>query len=181
MTSPPTDPGAPDPVADDPMLRVLRERHPEVDVVVLPQRRPVAEAPEVDPVRRDALAADLELALDDLLTRLAPDAARHDVAREDGRWHTDEWDQNWYECAAVVGGLDVGENVALLRETGRSLVELGWRARPVPGDRPRLVARARGGAEATATVRPTSLVLRIRTARVRLTDVPDGLAGEATR
>ena len=87
--------------------------------------------------------------------------------RRDGRWHTDEWDQTWYECVAVVGGLADGDNVALLRATGNALVGLGWQARPVPGDRPRLVARRRGGFEAAATVRPTSLVLTLRTAKVR--------------
>ena len=33
MTPPATGPGAPDPLQADPMLRVLRERHPEVDIV----------------------------------------------------------------------------------------------------------------------------------------------------
>ena len=69
----------------------------------------------------------------------------------------------------MVGDLDRGENVALLRSTGNALVGLGWQARPVPGDRPRLVGRRRGGFEAAATVRPTSLVLTVRTAKVRLT------------
>ena len=85
----------------------------------------------------------------------------------EGRWHTDEWDQSWYEAVAVVGDLDRGDNVALLRSTGNALVGLGWQARPVPGDRPRLVARRRGGFEAAAYVRPTSLVVTVRTAKVR--------------
>jgi hypothetical protein len=57
--------------------------------------------------------------------------------------------------------------MVLLRRTGAVLVGLGWQARPVPGDRPRLVARRRGGLEAVATVRPTSLVLTVRTAKFR--------------
>ena len=40
----------------------------------------------------------------------------------------------------------------------------------MPGDRPRLVGRRRGGFEAAATVRPTSLVLTVRTAKVRATE-----------
>lgn len=166
MTPPATGPGAPDPLQADPMLRVLRERHPEVDIVVLPQATPARRAPEVDPPGRDALAGDLERDLDDLLERLGSDTALRSVQR-DHRWHTDEWDQTWYEAVAVVDDLAQGDNVALLRATGQGLVDLGWQARPVPGDRPRLVARRRDGAEAAGTVRPTSLVLTLRTPKVR--------------
>ena len=169
MTPPPTGPGQPgptppDPTLDDPMLRVLRERHPEVDVVVLPQSAPAPVAPELAADERSLLAAGVEQLLDDLLARLL--LGDRSVARE-GRWHTDEWDQTWYEGVAVVGDLGAGDNVALLRATGNALVGLGWQARPVPGDRPRLEGRRRGGFEAAATVRPTSLVLKLRTAKVR--------------
>ena len=168
MTPPAIEPGhpgptPPDPTLTDPMLRVVRERHPEVDIVVLPQPVPVPAIPELGRAQREAFAADLETLLDDLLARL-PGAGQ---VKRDGRWHTDEWDQTWYECVAVVGGLAVGDNIDLLRSTGNALVGLGWQARPVPGDRPRLVARRRGGFEAAATVRPTSLVLTLRTAKVR--------------
>lgn len=163
MTPPAIEPGVPDPILSNPMLRVVRQRHPEVDIVVLPQPVPVPEIPELGPARREALGADLERLLDDLLGRL-PGAG---PVKRDGRWHTDEWDQSWYECVAVVGGLAEGDNITLLRTTGNALVGLGWQARPVPGDRPRLVGRRRGGFEAAATVRPTSLLLTLRTAKVR--------------
>lgn len=165
MTPPAITPGEPDPTLDDPMLRVLRERHPEVDVVVLPQSAPAPVAPVLAAERLDAVGAEVEQLLDEVLGRVA-DGDR-EVARE-GRWHTDEWDQSWYEAVAVVGDLDRGDNVALLRSTGTALLGLGWQARPVPGDRPRLAARRRGGFEATATVRPTSLVVKVRTALVRV-------------
>ena len=157
-------PTPPDPTLDDPMLRVLRERHPEVDIVVLPQSAPAPVAPELTADERDVLAAGVERLVADLLGRLA--LGDRPVERE-GRWHTDEWDQTWYEGVAVVGDLDTGENVALLRATGNALVGLGWQARPVPGDRPRLVGRRRGGFEAAAPVLPTSLVLTVHTAKVR--------------
>ena len=176
MTPPAIEPGQPgptprDPTPNDPMLRVLRERHPEVDVVVLPQQAPAPLAPELGADEREVLAADVERLVDDLLERLTIGERR--VTR-DGRWHTDEWDQSWYEGVAVVGDLDPGDNVTLLRATGNALVGLGWQARPVPGDRPRLVGRRRGGFEAAARVRPASLVLTMRTAKVRA-------AGEAAR
>jgi len=157
-------PTPPDPTLDDPMLRVLRERHPEVDIVVLPQNAPAPVAPELAAHEREALATGVEQLADELLAQL--ERGVHTATR-DGRWHTDEWDQTWYEGVAVVGDLGWGDNVSLLRSTGDALVGLGWQARPVPGDRPRLVARRRGGFEASATVRPTSLVIRIRTAKVR--------------
>ena len=158
-------PGEPDPTRDDPMLRVLRERHPEVDIVVLPQSAPAPVLPVLAADRRDAVGGEVEHLLDDVLGRVA--GGDREVARE-GRWHTDEWDQSWYEAVAVVGDLDRGDNVALLRSTGNALVGLGWQARPVPGDRPRLAARRRGGFEAVATVRPTSLVVKVRTTLVRV-------------
>lgn len=164
MTPPATPPGASDPALADPMLRVLREQHPEVDIVLLPQGRPEPVVPELDAEGRDALVADVEKALDDLLARLR--TGTHAVVRDAG-WHTDEWDQSWFEATAVVEGLGEGGNVTLLRATGQALVDLGWQARPVPGDRPRLVGRRRGGLEAAAAVRPTSMVLTLRTAKVR--------------
>ncbi|MCF6379191.1 hypothetical protein L2K70_16385 [Nocardioides KLBMP 9356] len=171
MTPPAIEAGPPDPTADDPMLRVLRERHPEVDIVVLPQNAPAPVAPVLTADERDALAVGVERLLDDLLARLA---LGDRTATREGRWHTDEWDQTWYEAVAVVEDLGRGENVTLLRSTGNALVGLGWQARPVPGDRPRLVARRRGGFEAAATVRPTALVVTVRTAKVR---AAEGAAG----
>ena len=169
MTPPAPDPAAPDPALADPMLRVLREQHPEVDIVVLPQPAPAPQLPDLTLAQRGTLAADLDRSLDDLIARLSADPAAGPVVRE-GSWHTDEWDQTWYECVAVVGPLGEGANIALLRSTGHALVGLGWQARPVPGERPRLVARRRGGLWATATVRPDSLVLTLRTAKARVAD-----------
>lgn len=169
MTPHPTEPGAPDPALADPMLRVLRERHPEVDIVVLPQTAPAPHAPDLTREQRGALAHALDEALDDLLARLAADPASGPV-RRDASWHTDEWDQTWHESVAVVGPLREGANIALLRATGHALAGLGWQARPVPGDRPRLAARRPDGLSAAATVRPDSLVITLRTAKVRATD-----------
>lgn len=167
MTPPAIEPGAPDPILDDPMLRVLRERHPEVDIVVLPQTAPALQAPDLTLAQRASLAADLDRSLDDLVSRLPIDPDAEFVTR-DSTWHTDEWDQTWLECVAIVGPLQDGANISLLRATGRALVDLGWQARPVPGDRPRLAARRRGGFEGAATVRPDCLVLSLLTPKVRV-------------
>ena len=159
---------APDPALADPMLRVLRERHPEVDIVVLPQTAPAPRAPDLTSAQRGALAGDVERSLDDLLDRLATHPAGGQV-RRDATWHSDECDQTWYECAAGAGPRGVRDTLALRRAPGADRAGLGWRARPVPGDRPRLEAR-RGALVAAATVRPDGLVLTLHTAKVRVAD-----------
>jgi hypothetical protein len=169
MTPPPNDAAVPDPAMADPMLRVLRERHPEVDVVVLPGPVPPAsDTPRLDPAGLTAMAQGSDALVGDLLAQLSRETAWTGAERF-SRWHTDEWGRAWYESGAVVGDLAEGDNIALLRATGAALVDLGWRARPVPGDRPRLEARRGSGADsvtASATVRPTELVLITRTLRV---------------
>ena len=169
MTPAPNDVAPPDPVMTDPMLRVLHERHPEVDIVVLPQSAPARQAPALDLQQRSHVASDLERSLDELLARLVLDPAAVQVTR-DATWRTDEWGQTWLECVAVVGPLARGANVSLLRATGHALLGLGWQARPVPGDRPRLAARHRRGFECGAAVRPDSLVLSLRTPKLRIAE-----------
>jgi len=153
------------------MLRVLRERHPEVDVVVLPQPVPAAE-PDVASVpreQRDALADDIERLVDDLVARLSREPG-WTAADRFGQWRTDEWGHVAYDTAAEIGGLADGANIALLRAAGHALVGLGWSAAPVPGDRPRIAARRPGGVSASVTVRQTSLVVTVRGPFVRLVD-----------
>ena len=166
MATPPTDPAL-----ADPMLRELRQRHPEVDLVVLPQPTPAAE-PDVDPLdgeQRNALANDIERLVDDLIARLSREPAWTDAQRF-GQWRTDPWGHVSYDTAAEVVGLADGANIALLRAAGHTLVGLGWEAVPVPGDRPRIAARRQGGATASVTVRPTSLVITCRGPHVRPAD-----------
>ena len=163
MATPPTDP-----TLVDPLFRELRHRHPEVDIVLLPQQVPPTEpaVPAATPEEQGALAEGLDRHLDDLVARLSREPAWASEHRA-GRWITDEWGHTCYESAVEVTELADGANVALLRATGNALVGLGWQARPVPGDRPRLTARRRGGETAAARVRPTSLVITARTPRVR--------------
>jgi len=174
MTPPTTEPGAPDPVLDDPMLRVLRERHPEVDIVVLPQPVPATE-PDVAPLgrkQRDADADGIERLVDNLVARLSrePDWTG---AQRFGQWRTNEWGQVSYDTAVEVGGLADGANVALLRAAGRALVGHGWEAEPVAGHRPRISASRPGGVTASLTVRPTSLVITCRGPFVQPVDDED--------
>lgn len=168
METPPTDP-----TLVDPMFRELRQRHPEVDIVLLPPQAPVAEppVPAADADQRGALADSLERHVDDLVARLSREPAWTAEQRA-GRWITDEWGCTCYETAVEVTGLTGGDNITLLRATGNALVGLGWQARPVPGDRPRITARRRGGETTSARVRATSLVITARTPLVRPVDLP---------
>jgi len=174
MTPPATEPGAPDPLLDNPMLRVLRERHPEVDIVVLPQPVPAAE-PDVAPLgreQRDADANAIERLVDDLVARLSREPAWTGAQRF-GHWRTNGWGQVSYGTAAEVGGLADGANIALLRAAGHALEGHGWDAEPVAGDRPRISASRPGGVTASLTVRPASLVITCRGPFVRPVDDED--------
>lgn len=154
-----------DPALADPLFAELRQHHPEVDVILLPQPAPVPEVATATKEQRDALAAVLDGLVDDLLAWLSREPAWESVERS-GQWHTDGRGQSYYEAVIVVRDLEAGSNIELLRSTGATLVRLGWRARPVDGNQPRLVARRQGFA-ATAAARATSLLLTVRTPLVR--------------
>lgn len=154
----------------NPLLEVLRQRHPEVDVVVLPdpalQRAEAALTAPPDRVGDDVLAPDAvvrEVATlaQSLAVRLSTHPAwqEAEVARA-GRWRSTPEDHHWFEAVLEVSGLAPGENVALLRATGNALLGLGWMAAPVSGDRPRLIAR-RGTFRASATARAEGLVVTV--------------------
>ena len=168
MATPPTDPAQVDPALVDPLFRELRQQHPEVDIVLLPQPAPVEadSVPALGHEQRGALAEALEMLIDDLVAVLAREASWTADQRA-GRWRTDEGGLTWYESAVEVADLAEGANIALLRATGQVLSDLGWQAVPMPGDRPRIAARRASGESASATVRPETLVLTARTPLVR--------------
>lgn len=154
----------------NPLLEVLRARHPEVDVVVLPDPAIQRAAEEavlpadvvgVEPVAPDAVVSEVATLAQALAARLStlPAWQAAEVARA-GRWRRTPDHHHWFEAVVEVSGLQSGENVALLRATGNALLGLGWLAAPVSGDRPRLMAR-RGTFRATATARPDGLVLTV--------------------
>jgi hypothetical protein len=160
----------PEPVpTGNPMLDVLRARHPEVDIVVLPD--PVAERaaasasgtaiPEAPAISPATVAQTAESLIQDLMARLGRQPAWQEAEVERGvQWHRTPEGYRYVESVVAVGGLEPGANIDLLRATGAAMQDLGWLARPASGTRPRLVAR-RGPFRATAVARPDGLVVTI--------------------
>ena len=154
-------------LAAAPMLGVLHERHPDVDIILLPgPPPPPADGPAATPAQLDALAEDTEVAVDDLLARLVRDPAWSGSSQRESRWRRDAVGRTYREVVVVVTDLAAGDNVRLLRAVGNALLELGWTARPVSADPPRLAAR-RGPRSATAAVREGALQLFVGSGRVR--------------
>lgn len=136
-------------VAADPMMRVLRERHPDVDIVLLP---PQDLAPPAVPPTPGGACRALQrhtLAVADTLA----DRVGHEPAHRLGFW----WPQSHPLVHRWVVRVDFtvadGSGVELLREVSRTLLGLGWDARPAADGSARM--RALSGplellAEATA-------------------------------
>lgn len=150
-----------DPAATDPFFRVLRERHPDVDVVLLPTTRP-------RPADPDAWDGDPDVVADDALEalRVVGVALGTDLPVGVRFWkHHDEAAQQHLRVMTSVAAS--GQEVPELRRLGQALLDLGWQARPLEREeRPtlealrdghRLVAFAvEGGIDLVLTSRPVA-------------------------
>lgn len=129
----------PDPTASDPFFRVLRERHPDVDVVLLPPIVP-------RPADADAWDGDPEVVADDALEalRMLGVALGTDLPAGVRFWkHHDEAAQQ--HLTVTTSFPAPGREVADLRRVGQALLDLGWQARPLAREeRPTLEARRDG-------------------------------------
>lgn len=117
-------------LGDEPFFRVLRERHPDVDLVILPPidaPPPDQELASVGDVFAVAEAA--RAALDRLFAGVeqAP-AARHEAWRFENSAAV-----RTFVIRASLRGLPDGAAVPLLREMGDTLLAQGWDARAVEG------------------------------------------------
>jgi hypothetical protein len=152
---------SPDPAAADPFFRVLRERHPDVDVVLLPPVRP-------RPADPDAWTGDPEVVVEDALEalRVLGVALGIDLPAGVRFWtHHEEAAQQHLTVATSFPA--AGHEVAELRRLGQALIDLGWEARPLERqERPtlealrdghRLVAHVVvGGVDLVLTSRPVA-------------------------
>ncbi|MRJ78007.1 hypothetical protein GEV29_15830 [Aeromicrobium sp. SMF47] len=142
----------------EPLFRVLREQHPDVDLVILPPvdaaqpEQSLAAAPDVATTVRAARAA-----LDGLLEAIGhPDPdARHEAWRFENSAFV-----RTFVVRASLRGLPEGEAVPLLRRIGDTLLAQGWDARAVV-DRPAELLASDGRHLLDAEVAAGSIDLRL--------------------
>lgn len=129
------------------MLRGLRRRHPDVDVVVLPEL-PAAVDPSTPAEAQDLLARGRS-ALSHVEERLR----REPSARVELWWRQDRPDVHRLVVRESFRDLDPDDAVQLLRDLGDALLDHGWSAGPATAPVPALeAASAEGDLEVSARV-----------------------------
>lgn len=144
-----------DQVAADPMMRIVRERHPDVDIVLLPPIEPILDRPSATPAQCRAI----EQHADTVLATLSLNLEHETSSRVDYWWSQSHPEmRRWVTAANYV---DLGDDgaLALLRDLGTLLARLGWEPRPAADGSPRirgvagpfeLIASAEGGVVSVA-------------------------------
>lgn len=161
-----SEPSMPPAIADDPFWRVVHQRHPDVNIVLLPEPVPAPAEPVPGTYQRaEWLSATCESTLNSIQERLG-----HAFDARTGFWVFGErTGQRQYAATAALSGLPRGEVVTTLRAIGDALLELGWDARPsIDGT---LAIRAVGDEMLTRVEASESMIaLEVRTAALPLTD-----------
>lgn len=120
-------------VAADPMMRTLRERHPDVNIVLLPPVEPITDRPSATPAQCRAL----QQHADTVLATVSRGAEREPSTRVDYWWSQNHPEVRRWVTAASYADLGDGA-VPMLRSVGNLLVRLGWEPRPAADGSPRL-------------------------------------------
>lgn len=120
-------------VAADPMMRTLRERHPDVDIVLLPPVEPILDQPSATPAQCRAL----QQHADAVLATLSLHVDREPSTRVDYWWSQSHPEVRRWVTAASFADLGDGA-LTMLRDVGNLLVRLGWEPRPAADGSPRL-------------------------------------------
>ncbi|PUA79020.1 hypothetical protein [Nocardioides currus] len=123
-----------DAVAADPMMRVLRERHPDVDIVLLPPVEPILDRPSATWAQCRAL----QHHADTVLATLSLNLGHEPATRVDYWWSQAHPEVRRWVTAASYADLGDDGARALLRALGNLLVRLGWEPRPAADGSPRL-------------------------------------------
>lgn len=120
-------------VAADPMMRTLRERHPDVNIVLLPPVEPILDRPSATPAQCRAL----QQHADTVLATLSRDVGHEPSTRVDHWWSQSHPEvRRWVTAASYT---DLGDGaLPILRSLGNLLVRLGWEPRPAADGSPRL-------------------------------------------
>ena len=123
-----------DQVAADPMMRVLRERHPDVNIVLLPPVEPVLDQARATPAQCRAL----QKHADTVLATLSRGVEHEPSTRVDYWWSQSHPEvRRWVTAASYT---DLGDDgaIPLLRTLGNLLARLGWEPRPAADGSPRI-------------------------------------------
>ena len=125
-------------VANDPFWSVVRRRHPDVDIVVLPpdDAPDLTPAPDATPVHTGAARADFEADVADLWDRLGQPADRPLV-----RWTTaPNRGAVALEGRLTAEDVDPDDAPVVLRRAAERLADAGWHVLVPPDGVPRLSA-----------------------------------------
>lgn len=164
----------PDPLSEDPFLRTLRARHPDVDVVVLP---PAVAAPAEEPAAVREQARHVVARARATLAAVSARIGREPSAAVDLWSSHDRTGRRRRIARAAFDELEPGVPVALLREVGDALLALGWDARPYADGSPRLRAVMQDlVCEAEATGQ--SVVVEVTSVPLPLSDATASQLGE---
>lgn len=121
-------------VAADPMMRILRERHPDVNIVLLPPVAPVGDRPSATL----AQCRSVQQHADTVLSTVSQDLGHEPSTQVDYWWSQDHPEVRRWVTAATYPDLGDGGAVPALRSLGNLLVRLGWEPRPATDGSPRI-------------------------------------------
>lgn len=121
-------------VAADPMMRIVRKRHPDVNIVLLPPTEPILDRPSATPAQCRAVQQHAATVLATVSLNV-----EHEPSTQVDYW----WSQShpevrrWVTAASYTDLGDEGA-IALLRSLGTLLARLGWEPRPAADGSPRI-------------------------------------------
>ena len=124
-------------MASDPMMRIVRERHPNVNIVLLPPLEPILDRPSATAAQCRAFQQHAETVLATLARHL--DSATS--TRADHWWSQGHPEVRRWVTAARFGDLEC-EPVAAPRSLATLLSGLGWDPRPAADGSPRFRGEA---------------------------------------
>ena len=116
------------------MMRVLRERHPDVNIVLLPPVEPIPDQPRATPAQCRAV----QKHADTVLATLSLNVEHEPSTRVDYWWSQSHPEVRRWVTAASYAGLGDEGAVPLLRLLGNLLARLGWEPRPAADGSPRI-------------------------------------------
>ncbi len=123
-----------DVVAADPMMGVLRERHPDVNIVLLPAVEPILDQPRATPAQCRALQQHSATVLDTLSRSLGHEPS----TRADYWWSQAHPEVRRWVASISYANLGPAGGVTLLRDVANLLIQLGWEPRAATDGSPKL-------------------------------------------